>query len=94
MRRALWVMLVAAFLGSGCGKPVTPTAKGKGMVALDNKPLEDGQISFVTPGKPPESLTIKKGVFEGTVEVGEPRLHRALRGRLFSATPRSLSGSG
>jgi hypothetical protein len=59
---------------AGCNGSSTPTARVSGKVNLDKKPLAEGQIVFVTPGKAPEALPIKNGTYEGTVEVGDRRV--------------------
>jgi hypothetical protein len=65
--------LLAAVASVGCDK-ATPKAQVRGTVTLDKKLLPEGQILFVTPGKPPEALPITNGNYEGTVEVGARRV--------------------
>lgn len=67
--------LLSLTLLCGCGGPsVEPKAPVKGQVMLGNKPLPQGEISFSTPGKPPEKIEIKDGVFEGEVTLGKKRV--------------------
>lgn len=66
-------VLVAAGL-AGCSKGGPSRAPVRGTVTLDKKPLADGQIVFVTPGKAPEALPIANGAFDGSVEVGERKV--------------------
>lgn len=60
---------------SGCGgSDVEKKVPVKGQVMIGKTPLQEGEISFSTPGKPPEKVEIKGGVFEGEVTVGKKRV--------------------
>lgn len=72
-RVALTALVGAVLVLAGCSKE-PPKAPVKGTVTLDKKPLKEGQILFVTPGKAPEALQITDGNFEGIVEVGDRRV--------------------
>ena len=68
------VIVVTALFASGCGKSRPPLVPIKGTVTLDKRPLAEGNILFITPGQPPETLPIKDGAFEGMVQAGERRV--------------------
>jgi len=66
---------VALLLSAGCDK----SGKDKlvavsGTVTLDGQPMKDGEISFSTPGEPPQVLPIKDGAFQGEVKGGKRRV--------------------
>lgn len=71
-------LMVAVFILAGCGGPAAPPqVQVKGTVTLDQKPLKEGEITFSTPGKSPETLPINNGEFQGMVQVGEKRVEIA-----------------
>jgi hypothetical protein len=73
-RQAVPILLL---LVTGCGpRPLVPVPV-KGTVTLDGKPLQEGQISFITPGQVPEILPISEGSFSGEVKPGEKRIEIA-----------------
>lgn len=49
-------------------------AEVRGTVTLDEKPLAEGEIYFVTLGMTPEILPIKDGGFAGQVRLGQRRV--------------------
>jgi hypothetical protein len=90
LRRACLVFVAAAF--AGCGpRPIVPVPV-KGTVSLDNKPLAEGRISFITPGQVPELIDIKDGKFEGKVKPGEKRVEIAAYHpyRIPASVPKSM----
>lgn len=74
---AVSVALAVAGLG-GCGASpspgLPPTAKVKGTVKLDGKPVPAGDIHFGQPGVPSHGLEIKDGAFSGEVPVGKAQV--------------------
>lgn len=70
----LGVIIFVAF-GCGPGEPSPVSVHGK--VTLDGSPLEDGQISFITPGQVPEMIEIKDGMYNGNVKWGTRRVEIA-----------------
>jgi hypothetical protein len=74
--RVVALGVVALALG-GCGPKVITPVPVQGTVSLDNKPLAEGRITFITPGQVPELLEIVDGRFEGQVKPGEKRVEIA-----------------
>ena len=69
------LMLLGISLGLvGCSPKAAPTADVSGKVTLDEKPLPDGEIYFITMGMPPEILPIKDGAFAGKAKPGQRHL--------------------
>ncbi|HJZ56659.1 MAG TPA: hypothetical protein VKE74_16955 [Gemmataceae bacterium] len=64
---------LAGLCGCGSSQPpgAPPTAKVKGTVNLNDKPIPVGEIHFGMPGVPPRVLEIKGGNFEGEAPVGK-----------------------
>jgi hypothetical protein len=50
------------------------TAKVAGSVTLDGKPMEGGEVRFVIPGQPPQSIPVQGGNFSGEAYVGSNRV--------------------
>jgi hypothetical protein len=71
----LLVLFLAGIWGcaAGCTKPEL-TVEVRGKVTLDDKPLAEGEIYFVTAGLPPEILPIKDGAFAGKAKPGSRRV--------------------
>jgi hypothetical protein len=92
MLRQTWFLAWAgALLLIGCAPRDEPFAPVSGKVTLDEKPLAEGKISFVTPGQPPEVLDVRDGTFKGRVKPGKKRVEiRAYR----SAKARPKPGPG
>lgn len=74
LRFVLSVLLGATLLLTGCEKAPPPKAQVHGKVLVDNEPLKDGLIVFITVGKDGERLPIKDGAYEGMVECGDRRV--------------------
>lgn len=55
---------------SGCDSG-PKTVKVAGAVKLDDKPLDDGKITFEEAGSVPDTLPVKNGKFEGQVKPGK-----------------------
>jgi hypothetical protein len=70
----MFILAGLAVCAAGCGKPEPVTAEVHGKVTLDDKPLAEGEIYFVTPGMPPEILPIKDGAFAGKAKPGQRRV--------------------
>jgi len=82
LRRNVGGILVVGIvaLHAGCGPAAVPKAAVSGTVTLDGKPMEEGEVSFVTPGLPPELVSVRNGTFQGKVGVGSRRIEiRAYR---------------
>jgi hypothetical protein len=73
LRRRVLVLLALALATAGCAKP-EPVAEVSGDVIVDEKPLAEGEIYFLTPGRPPEILAIKDGRFAGKARLGQRRV--------------------
>jgi hypothetical protein len=77
---ARWMMTVGLLamltVPTGCGgggaNAPAPRVTVAGTVQLDGKPLDEGEIQFIS--KIPATLPIKNGKFEGQAEVGEARV--------------------
>lgn len=71
------LLLMFTIIG-GCsgdsGPKTQPLSLVSGVVQLDGKPMEDGEIIFTTLGELPQVLPVKAGKFEGQVGVGEKRV--------------------
>jgi hypothetical protein len=67
----LSVLLGCAGCSSSDRKGAAPAAKVTGSVALDGKPLPDGELHFSVPGYAPRVLEIKDGKYEGEAPVGK-----------------------
>jgi hypothetical protein len=65
---------MAITIGPGCGHTEEPRAAVAGSVLLDGTPLAEGEIYFVSPGLPPQMLTIRAGRFQGTLLPGNVRV--------------------
>jgi hypothetical protein len=69
---ALFLLAIASVL-AGCSKP-EQTVEVSGKVTLDEKPLAEGEIYFVTAGLPPEIMAVKEGNFAGKAQAGQRRV--------------------
>jgi hypothetical protein len=59
----------------GCGQQDKPTyANVKGKVTYNGKPIEKGQITFSMDGRPPSSMDIVDGAFNGQAMVGSNKV--------------------
>lgn len=63
-------------LTAGCSREPVPV-QVKGTVQLDGKPMPEGEVHFVTNGKPPEIIPVKDGTFEGKAMPGERQVQFA-----------------
>lgn len=72
----LVVLSLALGLLAGCGQAKPKKVHVSGTVAMDGKPLPQGEIAFEIEGagKPPELLPIVDGKFEGVLTVGKKRV--------------------
>jgi hypothetical protein len=84
MKRAAFFLCPVGILlvAVGCGDSAKDqTYDLSGMVNLDKKPLEEGQITFLdSSGRPPASMTITEGKYQGKAHAGNYRVEiRAYR---------------
>ena len=97
LRRNVGGILVVGVmaLGAGCGPTPTPKGSVSCTVTLDGKPLDQGEVSFVTPGLPPELVAVHDGTFQGKVTVGSHRVEiRAYRpGKPYFMGPTKMDPS-
>jgi hypothetical protein len=70
-------LLLPAFLVLGCGSSEPTPVPVRGTVLLDNEPLKEGQITFITPGQVPEAVDVRDGKFDGRAKWGERRVEIA-----------------
>ena len=70
----------------GCGQRDKPTyANVKGKVTYNGKPIEKGQITFAMEGRPPSSMDIVDGAFNGQAMVGENKVSVSAKKKIASA---------
>lgn len=72
-RANILALLGVAVWLAGCAKPES-TIEVRGQVTLDEQPLAEGEIYFITLGLPPEIVPIKDGSFAGRVNPGPRRV--------------------
>jgi hypothetical protein len=68
---------VICLFGAGCGGggPAQPaSAAVKGVVNLDNKPMDSGEVMFTLPGEVPDTIPVKSGTFEGKAKIGKAKV--------------------
>ncbi len=71
----LFLFLGIGLVGCGDGRLAPPpSAKVKGNVTLDAKPMAGGEVRFVLPGQPSSICPIKDGVFAGDAYVGKNKV--------------------
>ena len=75
MRRIVSGLILLVVIGCGPKGPVSVPVRGT--VTFDGKPLAEGKISFITPGRVPEMMDVKDGKFEGKVKTGKKRVEVA-----------------
>jgi hypothetical protein len=68
---------ITLFVLAGCGPAAVKPVPVTGTVTLDGKPLQEGRISFITPGQVPELIEIEEGRFEGMAKPGVRRVEIA-----------------
>jgi hypothetical protein len=88
----LWILLVLLLAGCSSTPPQDPTAKVKGEVMLDGKPVAEGQILFAREGKTPSVGQIIGGKYEATVRVGLNRVSFVVTEKRDQ--PKDASGPG
>ena len=72
---ALSVALAVAIGVVGCNKNAAPAfANVSGTVTYNGKPLEKGQITFSTDGRPPTVAEIVNGKFSGQAMIGSNKV--------------------
>ena len=73
--------LLSLTLLLGCdktGEDLPTTAKVSGMVEVDGKPMEGGEVRFSLPGVPPRSMPVSSGAFSGEVFIGKNQVEVVL----------------
>src|SRR5262245_33791143 len=85
-------LAVAIVVLVGCGKSGVPAyANVSGTVTYNGKPLEKGQITFQTDGRPPTAADVIDGKFSGQAMVGSNKVsvaafRKATKAKEFPAT--------
>lgn len=75
LQRMFYAALFALTLAGCSGSTTAPTYPVTGTVTLDGKPLEKGEIYFLTPAKGEvDIVAIKDGKFEGQAKAGARRV--------------------
>jgi hypothetical protein len=75
MYRPLGFFLILVFATVvGCGSDVPKFANIKGTVTFNGKPIEKGTIMFAVQGRPPSTMQIDDGKFNGQAMVGENKV--------------------
>jgi hypothetical protein len=86
MYRPLGFFLILVFATVvGCGSDVPKFANIKGTVTFNGKPIEKGKITFASPGRPPSTMDIDDGKFNGQAMVGENKVSVSAMKRLANA---------
>jgi len=73
---APWLVLALAW-GPGCSpavNPPPPSARVKGTIELDGKPVPTGELHFGRPGVPPGVVAVTDGTFSGDAPVGKNKV--------------------
>jgi hypothetical protein len=74
---ALGCVLLSVVTSIGCPSPrngLPPSAKVKGTITIDDRPLSTGEIHFVLTGAPPSVLPIKEGAYSGEAPIGKNKV--------------------
>jgi hypothetical protein len=81
MNRPLGLLLFLPLAAAvGCQGGDKPTyANVKGQVTYNNKPIEKGQITFALEGRPPSTMDIVDGKFNGQAMVGSNKVSVSAR---------------
>jgi len=75
MNRPLgFILLLVPAMVVGCGGDAPKYANVKGTVTFNGQPIEKGTITFALPGRPPSTMDIADGKFNGQAMVGENRV--------------------
>jgi len=75
MNRPLGFLFLILATVVGCQRGDQPTfANVKGTVMYNGKPIEKGQITFATEGRPPSTMDIVDGKFNGQAMVGSNKV--------------------
>jgi hypothetical protein len=80
----LFLCLVIATV-VGCGSDAPKYANIKGTVTFNGKPIEKGKITFTLLGRPPSTMDIDDGKFNGQAMVGENRVSVSAMKRVANA---------
>jgi len=92
MNHPLGLLLpLALVIAAGCQKGDGPSyANVTGKVTYNGQPLEKGQITFATDGRPPSTIDIIDGKFTGQAMVGSNKV--SVSAKKKSATPPQVKG--
>ena len=86
MNRPLgFILLLVPAMVVGCGGDAPKYANVKGTVTFNGQPIEKGTITFALPGRPPSTMDIADGKFNGQAMVGENRVSVSAMKRLANA---------
>jgi hypothetical protein len=80
---AFFLILVLVTL-VGCGGDAPKYANIKGTVTFNGKPIEKGKITFAFAGRPPSTMEIEDGKFNGQAMVGENRVSVSMMKKVAS----------
>jgi len=83
-----FVFILSLMLASvvGCGHRDKPTyANVKGKVTFNGSPIEKGTITFALEGRPPSSMNIVDGAFNGQAMVGSNKVSVSAKKKSASA---------
>jgi hypothetical protein len=88
MNRPLGLLLLPLALAVGCQQGDKPAyANVSGKVTLDGHPIEKGQITFAAEGRPPSTMDIVDGKFNGQAMIGSNKISVSAK-RKSAAAPR------
>jgi hypothetical protein len=69
----------------GCGSNAPKYANVKGTVTFDGKPIQKGIITFAVAGRPPSTMDIEDGKFNGQAMVGENKVSVSMMKKVANA---------
>jgi hypothetical protein len=89
MNRPLGFLLILVLATVGGCSNAPKYASVKGTVTFNGKPIEKGLITFALPGRPPSTMDIQEGKFNGQAMVGENKVSVSMMKRV--ANPPKVS---
>jgi hypothetical protein len=87
--RFILFLILATVVGCGQQQDKPTYANVKGKVTYNGKPIEKGKITFAIEGRPPSSMDIVDGAFNGQAMVGSNKV--SVSAKKKSANPPKLS---
>jgi hypothetical protein len=78
-------LILATVVGCGQQQDKPTYANVKGKVTYNGKPIEKGQITFAIEGRPPSSMNIVDGAFNGQAMVGSNKVSVSAKKKSASA---------